>query len=222
MVEVENVVATTILVVSAVGRGGKSKDAVMFGQKRENIFPEITVGAQARQKDEWFSFADLVITKLTTVNGNCLFLLRIRFGFIHGPYYTKVLLNRQLGCFSLPKVRADDKLKDVCMIKCGVDLVSISEFEKRLQKGGAPLIKKIFLEKELENTGVAHLAGVFAAKEAVLKALALPVGSWQHIEIAYNKKGRPKVWVGGKKFKESDLSISHAGDYAVAVFTVEG
>lgn len=107
------------------------------------------------------------------------------------------------------------------MVKCGVDLVFIPDFQKRTKRGGEGFLGKIFLESELKDTESSHLAGIFAAKEAVVKALGLPSGSWHKIEIAYEKNGRPKVRVWGKKIKSCDLSISHAGDYAVAVFVGE-
>jgi len=106
------------------------------------------------------------------------------------------------------------------MIRCGVDLVFIPEFEERAKRGGGGFLRKIFLERELKDTESPHLAGVFAAKEAVLKALELPVGGWHKIEVSYDKNGRPKVHVSGKKIKSCDLSIAHAGDYAMAVFVV--
>ena len=107
------------------------------------------------------------------------------------------------------------------MTKCGVDLVFIPEFKKGAKRGGEGFLRKIFLESELKNTESSHLAGVFAAKEAVMKALGLPAGNWHQIEISYDKNGRPKVHVSGKRSKKYDLSISHAGDYAIAVFVGE-
>ena len=107
------------------------------------------------------------------------------------------------------------------MIKCGIDLVFIPEFEERAKRSGKGFLGKIFLESELRNTESSHLAGVFAAKEAAMKALGLPAGSWHKIEVSYDKNGRPKVHVLGKKSKRCDLSISHAGDYAIAVFVGE-
>ncbi len=104
------------------------------------------------------------------------------------------------------------------MIKCGVDLVFIPEFEERAKRGRKGFLRKIFLERELRNTESSHLAGVLAAKEAVMKALGLPAGSWHKIEVSYDKNGRPRARVSGKKVKSCDLSISHAGDYAIAVF----
>jgi phosphopantetheine--protein transferase-like protein len=107
------------------------------------------------------------------------------------------------------------------MIKCGIDLVFIPDFKKRVARGGAGFLKRIFLESELKNTEVTHLAGVFAAKEVVMKALGIKAGDWHKIEVSYDKNGKPKARILGKKVKNCDLSISHAGDYAVAVFVTE-
>jgi phosphopantetheine--protein transferase-like protein len=107
------------------------------------------------------------------------------------------------------------------MLKCGVDLVFIPEFEKRLSRGKKGFLRRIFLENELGKTEVSHLAGVFAAKEAVVKALGLPPGSWHRIEVYYQKNGQPEVRVDGKKPKGGSLSISHSGEYALAVFVVQ-
>lgn len=103
-------------------------------------------------------------------------------------------------------------------MKCGVDLVFIPEFKERARRGGESFLKKIFLEGELKKTDISHPAGVFAAKEAVMKALGLSPGEWLKIKISYQKSGKPRVRVSGKEIKNSDLSISHAGDYALAVF----
>lgn len=107
------------------------------------------------------------------------------------------------------------------MIKCGVDLVFIPRFKESVKRGGEGFLRRVFLESELEKTEVSHLAGVFAAKEAAMKALGMPAGDWHKIEVFYQKSGKPKVKVSGKRIKNCDLSISHAGDYAVAVFVAE-
>jgi phosphopantetheine--protein transferase-like protein len=107
------------------------------------------------------------------------------------------------------------------MTKCGIDLVFIPDFKKQVGRGGEEFLRRIFLASELKNTEISHLAGVFAAKEAVMKALGIKAGSWHKIEVSYDKKGKPKVWVLGKGVKKCDLSIAHAGNYAVAVFVTE-
>lgn len=104
------------------------------------------------------------------------------------------------------------------MIKCGIDLVFMPDFRERIERGGEGFLRKIFSASELKNMEVSHLAGGFAAKEAVMKALGIKAGGWHEIEVSYDENGKPRVRTLGKKIKNCDLSISHAGDYAIAVF----
>lgn len=102
-------------------------------------------------------------------------------------------------------------------IRVGCDVVQISRFQKIL--GRTPKVsERVFLPAESENASVEKLAGVFAAKEAVMKALSLPVGSWQRIEIRKAKSGRPQAILPDLPWQivSGDLSISHDGDYAFA------
>lgn len=102
--------------------------------------------------------------------------------------------------------------------RVGVDLVYMPRFRTALSK----IIDKAFSPHELKNPEPGHLAGVFAAKEAVTKALGLKAGSWLNIEVANKKSGKPVVKLaknlGKGKIVSCDLSISHNGDYAIAVF----
>lgn len=105
-------------------------------------------------------------------------------------------------------------------IKSGVDIVKVNEFKTSLRAGGESFRRRVFLESEWRHDhSIVHLAGVFAAKEAVTKALSLGPGSWLKIEITYEKSGRPVVHLGSKLKPHSwDLSISHTKETAVAVF----
>lgn len=103
--------------------------------------------------------------------------------------------------------------------KTGIDLVHIPTFLKSLHNGGQIFKNKVFLNSELKNSDdPTHLAGVFAAKEAVTKALSLPAGSWLQIKIQNKKNGKPQVKIKGTFINYSDLSISHSGDYAISIF----
>ncbi len=111
-------------------------------------------------------------------------------------------------------------------IKTGCDIVNIKRFKKSLERGGSNFLDKIFLPQELAvSEKIETLAGIFATKEAVIKALELKAGDWHEIEIIKNKNGRPEI----KMLKlnniiiSQDISISHDGDYAmaVAVFLIE-
>ena len=114
----------------------------------------------------------------------------------------------------------------------GIDAVDIKRFEKTAGRGGDRFLKKIFTDKELKYSEkkkerFAHMAGKFAAKEAVKKALpdGARIGlSWTDIEIVNDEDGKPHVVLHGKakelqkEFSVSDvfLSISHSQSVAVS------
>jgi len=69
------------------------------------------------------------------------------------------------------------------------------------------------------NNSIEHLAGIFAAKETAIKALDLGPGSWKTIKILKQPSGKPVIELSGNLAGSSmrcDVSISHAGDYAIA------
>jgi phosphopantetheine--protein transferase-like protein len=106
-------------------------------------------------------------------------------------------------------------------IACGIDLIYLPRFKKSLKNGGENFLRRIYHEQELIKTDTAHLAGIFAAKEAVIKALSLPTNSWHDILISYQSNGAPKVQLSNVKSQLSSvaLSISHDGNYVIAQFT---
>lgn len=103
----------------------------------------------------------------------------------------------------------------------GCDIVSLARFKKAVASGGQVFLDRIFHLSELKNKDLVHLAGIFAAKEAAMKALKLKVGDWLKMEVVYQKNGKPTlkfIREAVAKIKEADLSISHNGDYAIAIF----
>lgn len=102
----------------------------------------------------------------------------------------------------------------------GTDLVELKRFKKKITNSSS-ILKKLFTPAELQNCDPAHLAGIFAAKEAAIKALSLTSGSWLEMEVNYQESGKPILKSSKKirnKFKDFDLTISHNGNYVVAVF----
>lgn len=97
----------------------------------------------------------------------------------------------------------------------GVDIESVSRFKKNSKK----LFEKMFSKRELKNANSQHLAGIFCAKEAVIKACS-PVEKLQlrDIEILHEKSGMPFAAIKSKKISKKDLriSISHSSEYAIA------
>lgn len=120
------------------------------------------------------------------------------------------------------------------IIGVGVDTVSLSRFESKLTD--TPRLKdRLFLDIETVDDGkaasVQTLAGRFAAKEAVIKALAGDPGlEWHGIEVGKESSGKPVIWLHGSTAKVAlqagvrklHVSISHDGDSAVAFVVAEG
>jgi len=109
-------------------------------------------------------------------------------------------------------------------IKVGCDIINIKRFERSIKKSGQKVLNRIFSTHELSNFhSIESLAGIFAAKEAVIKALGellkLKAGDWHNIEITKNEKGKPEVKIlkNNEKILSGDISISHDGEYAIAV-----
>lgn len=101
----------------------------------------------------------------------------------------------------------------------GVDLVFIPEFEKQLETGGSAFIQKAFRMEEMKNRRPEHLAGLWAAKEAVAKAAPELPEKWTDIVISHDSQGKPHAKLRDQAF---DISIAHHGEYAVAVAIKSG
>jgi phosphopantetheine--protein transferase-like protein len=104
-------------------------------------------------------------------------------------------------------------------IKSGIDLVYIPRFKRSLENGGENFLRRVFSKDELENPKIEHLAGIFAAKEAAIKALSLPPGAWHDIQVSYRKNGSPQIrLLASLPLHALSLSISHENEYAIAQF----
>ena len=112
----------------------------------------------------------------------------------------------------------------------GIDLVDLTRFEKSLNRTPG-LIKRLFTDQEIEQGSsrnlALHLAGRFAAKEALAKALGVPPGlSWHDVEVLRLKSGRPKFEFNGGVLalvanKNVKVSISHDGGFVIAMVIIE-
>ncbi|MFA4989329.1 MAG: holo-ACP synthase [Candidatus Omnitrophota bacterium] len=105
----------------------------------------------------------------------------------------------------------------------GVDITEVSRIKKAAEKWGEAFLKRVFTNKELANAKLRpslyqHLAGRFAAKEAVFKALGEADLNWKDIEILNDREGKPccKFLNAKGKRKDVTVSISHVKNYAVA------
>lgn len=114
----------------------------------------------------------------------------------------------------------------------GIDIVVIADIQRWLEDPRDPFLSRCFTKAELEEVGEAsdkpeRIAGKFAAKEAVLKALGTGYGdgiAFSHVLILREPGQPPRVeLVDGAAAAARErgiegwlLSISHSGGMAVA------
>ncbi|MEW5757877.1 MAG: holo-ACP synthase [Candidatus Omnitrophota bacterium] len=107
---------------------------------------------------------------------------------------------------------------------CGIDIVEVKRIKNAVNKWGKEFLKRIFTERELEcaknrNFNFEHLAGRFAVKEAVVKALNDGKTTFRDIEVLNKKDGMPYCIIKTISYKkDSDIliSISHIKTHAIA------
>jgi holo-[acyl-carrier protein] synthase len=111
----------------------------------------------------------------------------------------------------------------------GIDLIEIERVQRMIDDYGKRFLQRIFTLQELTELGenVDSLAGRFAAKEAVAKALGTGIGAvaWGEIEILRGPQRQPILHLHGaaarlaekQGLNEWSVSISHTQTHAVAV-----
>ena len=115
----------------------------------------------------------------------------------------------------------------------GIDLIETERIESAYKEHGEPFLNKLFTAREKKycfscKNPYPRLAGRFAAKEAISKALGTGFGSqlsWKDLEILPDDNGRPEVILSDEVKKnlsnfEVKLSISHTNNYATAVAVI--
>jgi holo-[acyl-carrier protein] synthase len=119
-------------------------------------------------------------------------------------------------------------------VEIGVDIVEIYRIRALYDRFGAVFMQRILTEAEIAQClskpdPVASLAGRFAAKEAVSKALGTGIShgiSWRSIEVLNDDAGKPRVTlhcqeVQGNPPRRISISISHDRHSAIAMAIVE-
>jgi holo-[acyl-carrier protein] synthase len=114
-------------------------------------------------------------------------------------------------------------------MKIGTDIIQISRIEKSLAKFGDTFMAKFLNESEITRVKkIESIAGLWAAKEAISKALGCGIGadlSFHDITISKNEKGAPSFILSENAKKKhtvinSSLSISHDGGFAIAIVVI--
>jgi holo-[acyl-carrier protein] synthase len=108
----------------------------------------------------------------------------------------------------------------------GIDIVSIKRISKIRDKYKDKFLEKIFSKDEISLIKKDEtLAGFYASKEAISKALKVGIGSqlsFRDIFISKDINGAPTFIITKKikkqfNFTQSSLSITHDGGFAIAV-----
>jgi len=124
----------------------------------------------------------------------------------------------------------------MAILGTGIDIIEIDRVKKAVARS-SKFLDKVFTKNEIDyftsrNGNPCHIAGNFAAKEAVLKALGsgLKDINWKDIEVFRDELGKPNVKLFDNAgviadkagIKKIHLSISHGRDYAIAQAVAEG
>ncbi|MCL2702684.1 MAG: holo-ACP synthase [Defluviitaleaceae bacterium] len=120
------------------------------------------------------------------------------------------------------------------VIGVGIDMIEISRIEKAASK--AAFLSRVFSGRELElfrerGENIKILAGCFAGKEAVSKALGTGfAGFWpSDVEVLRDGNGKPFVVLNGKAgeiaadlgVRTWHISITNTAEYAAAFVIAE-
>ncbi|SUP40726.1 holo-ACP synthase [Veillonella criceti] len=120
-------------------------------------------------------------------------------------------------------------------MKIGTDIIEIERIAKAVTK--SHFATRVYTSQELAYATSrgkqrdASLAGMYAAKEAFVKALGTGFrdGSWQDLEVCRDKLGAPYMVLQGvfkdlytsRGFTQLEVTISHCRTYAVATVLLQ-
>ena len=114
-------------------------------------------------------------------------------------------------------------------LSTGIDLIEIERVRSAIESHGERFLNRVFTTRELDAFGgnVESLAGRFAAKEAVAKALGRGIGdvTWKEIEILRGDAGEPELILHGQAnilatklgLTNWSVSLSHSQSHSIAL-----
>lgn len=119
-------------------------------------------------------------------------------------------------------------------ISTGIDVIEIERISHAVERWGDRFLHRVYTEAEIAycRGRSQSLAGRFAAKEAVSKALGVGIRTlrWVDIEVLPDRRGKPHVYLHGKAaniaasqgLSQFDISITHSRSDAIVVVVAWG
>src|SRR5690606_5940843 len=120
------------------------------------------------------------------------------------------------------------------MLTSGVDIIEVERIARAMERHGARFGARFFTARELRycEGRPERLAGRFAVKEAVAKALGTGIGDvrWTEIEVVCDGRGRPELVLHDSArdlaaslgLNQWSISISHTKTYAIGFAVATG
>ena len=104
----------------------------------------------------------------------------------------------------------------------GIDISDITRFRTPKMRRGERFIHNTFSKDEQDycfsyRDPAPHLAGTFAAKEAVRKVYGNKPMMLADIEVRHQMSGKPEIWINGARSRTLLISISHNSTMAIAI-----
>jgi holo-[acyl-carrier protein] synthase len=120
------------------------------------------------------------------------------------------------------------------ILAVGVDMIEVARIERGLMRFGRRFADRFFTAQEQAYCAgrAERLAGRFAVKEAVAKALGTGVGDvrWVDIEVVCDGRGRPELVLHQaaatlarqKGLQQWSISLSHTATHAIGFAVAQG
>jgi len=105
-------------------------------------------------------------------------------------------------------------------IAIGIDIIEVDRVRQVYEHHGERFLRRVYTEAEVRQCRgkATRLAGRFAAKEAISKALGTGIHgiAWHEMEIVQLRSGRPTVTLHGNARKRAELLGISAFDVSIA------
>lgn len=114
-------------------------------------------------------------------------------------------------------------------VAVGIDIIEVERVRKVYERHGERFLRRVFTEDEVRQCRgkVTRLAGRFAAKEAISKALGTGLHgvAWREMEVVQLRSGRPTVRLHGNARRRAeqlglnafDVSIADLAQFSIAI-----